>query len=350
MKIWHNIYSDITTLEAIFQAWDGFIQGKKKKKDVVEFGRYLEDNLFLLNEELKNKTYKHGGYKSFYVRDPKVRHISKAKVRDRVVHHLVSSTLENVFDPTFYAYSYSCRKNKGTHKAVEKFAQMLRKASKNNTSAIYVLKCDIKKFFATVDQKILLQLLSEKIKDNDFLWLLSEIVGSFQSDYTFDLDEPKGMPIGNLTSQFFANIYLNPLDQFVKNELKIQYYMRYADDFVFLSEDQEYLKEVLSKIDKFLKLELKLTLHPDKIIISNYYLGIDFLGYIIFPYFIVPRTKTKRRIFRKINKKVQLFRENKLSYDSLNQALQSYLGYLSHADAYELSKELKNLVLYLMTN
>ncbi len=311
MKIWHNIYSDITTLEAIFQAWDGFILGKKKKKDVVEFGRYLEDNLFLLNEELRNKTYEHGGYKSFYVRDPKVRHISKAKVRDRVVHHLVSSILENVFDSTFYAHSYSCRKNKGTHKAVEKFAQMLCKASRNNTSAIYVLKCDIKKFFATVDQKILLQLLSEKIKDDDFLWLLSEIIDSFQSDYTFDLFEPKGMPIGNLTSQFLANIYLNPLDLFVKNELKIKYYIRYADDFVILSEDQEYLKEVLSKIEQFLKFKLKQVLHPDKIIIRDYYLGIDFLGYVVFPHFVLPRTKTKRRIFRKIDKKMQLFREKK---------------------------------------
>lgn len=105
MKIWHNIYSDITTLEAIFQAWDGFIKGKKKKGDVIEFGRYLEDNLFSLHKSLKEKTYTHGEYKSFYIRDPKVRHISKASVRDRVVHHLVSGILEKVFDPTFYVYS-----------------------------------------------------------------------------------------------------------------------------------------------------------------------------------------------------------------------------------------------------
>lgn len=334
-------FSEVTTLESVFQAWDEFIKDKKKKQDVIEFGRHLEDNLFTLHKSLVDKTYQHGGYKSFYVRDPKVRHISKANISDRVVHHLVSNVLEKVFDPTFYAYSYSCRKNKGTHKGVVAFSRQLRKLSKNNTSPAFVLKCDIKKFFASVDHNILLELLRKKITDEDFLWLMRDIIGSFSVD-----SQPKGVPIGNLTSQFFANIYLDPLDKFIKNTLKAPYYIRYADDFVILVDNREYLEDLLPKIEKFLNDELKLSLHPDKVSIRDYYLGIDFLGYIVFPHYILPRTKTKRRILRKIRKKVELVRENKLSTESLQQSLQSYLGYLSHANSHKFSQELKNQVLF----
>ena len=332
----------LTTLESIFQAWDDFIKDKKKKQDVIEFSRHLEDNLFALHKSLIEKTYKHSGYKSFYVRDPKVRHISKANVQDRVVHHLVSNVLEKIFDPTFYPHSYSCRKNKGTHKGVIALAGFLRKLSKNNTSPVFILKCDIKKFFASVDQEILLGQLQKKIKDNDFLWLLHEIVMSFSVEPPL----PKGMPIGNLTSQFFANIYMDPFDKFITNTVKVPYYIRYADDFAILADNKEYLEDLLVKIEEFLRNELKLSLHPDKISIKDYYLGVDFLGYIIFPHFILPRTKTKRRILRKIRKKVALLKEGKLSEESLRQALQSYLGYLSHADAFKFSQDLKNNVLF----
>ena len=342
MKIWHNLYEEITTLESIFQAWDEFIKDKKKKQDVVEFTRHLEDNLFALYTSLLEKTYQHGGYKSFYVRDPKVRHISKAIVRDRVTHHLVSNVLEKVFDPTFYAHSYSCRKNKGTHKGVLSFSNQLRKLSKNNTSPAYVLKCDIKKFFASVDHAVLLDKLQKKIKDEDFLWLLREIVTSFRVEPS----EAKGMPIGNLTSQFFANIYLDPFDKFIKNTVKAPYYIRYADDFALMADNKEYLEDLLPKIEKFLKDELNLSLHPNKVSIRDYYLGIDFLGYIVFPHFILPRTKTKKRILRKIRKKIVLFKENKVSAETLQQSLQSYLGYLSHADSFKFSQNLKNQVLF----
>ena len=255
MRIWHNIYKDLITLESVFQAWDEFIQGKKKKADVVEFGRFLEDNLFELHQSLQEKTYRHGSYKSFYIRDPKVRHISKACVRDRVVHHLVSNELEKIFDKTFYVHSYSCRKEKGTHKAIETFIKISRMASKNNTSPLFALKCDIKKFFASVDHEILYRLLDRKILDDDFLWLLKEIIDSFKVD-----SMAKGMPIGNLTSQLFANIYMDPFDQFMKQELKVKYYIRYADDFVILSENREYLEELVEEIKDFLELKLKLFL------------------------------------------------------------------------------------------
>lgn len=341
MRIWHNIYLNTTTLEAVFQAWDEFIQGKKKKVDVVAFGRFLEDNLFEVQQSLKGKTYRHGSYKSFYIRDPKVRYISKACVRDRVVHHLVSNVLEKIFDSTFYFHSYSCRKNKGTHKAVDAFVKIARKASKNNTSSLFALKCDIKKFFANVDHEILYGLLKRRILDEDFLRLLKEIIDSFETDST-----AKGMPIGNLTSQLFANIYLDPLDQFIKQELKVKYYIRYADDFVILSASREHLEKLLETIKEFLESNLKLPLHPQKIEIRDYYLGIDFLGYIVFPNFVLPRAKTKKRLFRKIHKKVELYKMSKISAEVLNQSIQSYLGYLTHANTYQLTQQLKNQIIF----
>lgn len=350
MKIWHNVYSEITTLESLFQAWDQFIKGKKKKTDVLAFTIFLENNLFPLYESLKNKTYKHGGYQSFYVRDPKVRHISKAVVKDRVVHHLVSAILYKIFDSSFYMHSYSCRKEKGTHKAVEAFIKIGRKASKNNSSKCFVLKCDIKKYFATVDHKILKELLKRKVKDEELLWLLDEIINSWHSEYTLDSNNPKGMPIGNLTSQLFANIYLDPLDRFVKHELKVEYYLRYADDFAILGESEEYLESLISKIEGFLKSDLKLSLHPDKIIIRDYYLGTDFLGYVIFPHFILPRTKTKKRLFKKIKLRIERFKQNEISAELLNQTIQSYLGYLSHSNAYELTEKLKKEIFLSLKN
>lgn len=326
-------------MESVFQAWDEFIIGKKKKADVVVFRRFLEDNLFELHRELRGKTYKHGGYKSFYIRDPKVRHISKACVRDRVVHHLVSNILEQIFDSTFYVHSYSCRKEKGTHKAVEAFIKLSRKASKNNTGSLFVLKCDIKKFFASVDHEVLLGQLTNKIWDEDFLCLLHDIIHSFTSEIAENSDIPKGMPIGNLTSQLFANIYLDPFDQFMKQKLKVKYYIRYADDFVILSESREYLVELVEKIRKFLDSNLKLSLHPHKVEIRDYYLGIDFLGYVVFPNFVLPRTKTKRRIFKKIREKIGL--------KNFNQFLQSYLGYLKHSNSFKITQEFKNRVWFL---
>lgn len=345
MKIWHSFYSKIITLERVFKAWEEFSKGKRGKADVALFERNLEDNLFILYESLKNKTYKHGAYKAFYIRDPKIRHIHKACVQDRVVHHLTSKVLEKIFEPTFYAHSYSCRKNKGTHKGIEAFIKLARKVSRNNTSPLYVLKCDIKKFFASVDHGVLLKILNQSIKDEDFIWLLNEIILSFKTEGI-----AKGMPIGNLTSQLFANIYMNPLDQYMKHELKTEHFIRYADDFVVLSQDKKYLEDLIPIIKAFLEKKLKLTLHPNKVVIGNYYLGVDFLGYVIFPNFVVPRTKTKRRMFRKIYKQIAVYRRGQQAYESLNQTIQSYLGYLSHANAHQLSQDLKNQILFRLTD
>jgi len=322
----HEIYSNIISLENLFDAWGEFKKGKRLRKDVQVFERYLEDNLFLLHEQLKEKTYKHGDYTAFNIYDPKFRHIHKAEVRDRIVHHAVVSVIEPFFDKTFIFDSYSCRKNRGAHKAVKRLFGFIRKVSKNYREDCFCLKLDIKKFFESVNHNKLTSLITKKIQDRDLLLLVKNILKSFSRE--------KGIPIGNLTSQLFANVYLDHLDQFLKHELKIKYYIRYADDFVILSANQEHLKQLIPRIAAFLKTNLALSLHKNKIVLRKYIQGIDFLGYIVLPYYILPRTKTKRRMFKKL--------KGKVSSENFNQSLQSYLGYLKHANSYKISQQIKN--------
>lgn len=332
----HNLrYQDITSVENLFQAWDEFKKGKRGRKDIEVYERNLEDNLFALKLSLKEKTYRHGSYQSFYVHDPKQRHIHKAEVKDRIIHHLLYNYLYELYDKSFIYDSYSCRLNKGTHKGVDSLEVFSRKVSRNYNKSLWVLKLDIKKFFASLDHHIMLNLLKKKVQDEDILWLLKQIVDSFQSECGVG----KGIPLGNLTSQVFANIYLNELDQFVKHQLKVKYYLRYADDFLILSGDNQSLPRLIITISKFLENSLHLELHPKKIIVRNLNWGIDFLGYIVLPYYILPRTKTKRRIFKKLKETAPL-RLNDLNH--FNQSLQSYLGYLSHARSYRLTQRLKN--------
>ncbi|MBF8249550.1 MAG: RNA-directed polymerase [Candidatus Levybacteria bacterium] len=328
----HSDYSNLISLENLFQAWGEFRKGKAKRFDVQEFERNLEDNLFELHQELRNKTYQHGNYYSFYVNDPKQRHIHKAEVRDRVVHHLLYKYLYGLFDKTFIFDSYSCRLDKGTHRGVKRLEKFAREISQNYTQSCWALKCDIKKFFASVNHQILIKLLVKKVTDKDALWLLKQIIYSFHSG----LGKDKGIPLGNLTSQIFANIYMNELDQFVKHKLKVKCYIRYADDFLFLSKNKNLLFEYVDVLRQFLSNKLKLELHPDKIIFRKLEWGIDFLGYVVLPHYILLRAKTKRRIFKKLKEKAGL--------ENFNQSAQSYLGYLGHANSFKLRQAIGNMV------
>lgn len=349
MKVWHNLYPELITKENIFRGWKEFRVGKKKRKDVVAFECNLAENLNDLYLSLKQKTYKPGSYTAFYVKDPKVRLIHKALVVDRVVHHIVSGVLEKIFEPTFFAHSYSCREDKGTHKGIAALQKMARKVSHNNTRTCWSLKFDVRRFFASVNHQILLRILTKKIADEDSLDLLTKIIESFSSNETEDPTSEKGIPIGNLTSQIFANIYLNELDQFIKHGIRVEYYIRYADDFIVLSDDKTYLEDLISPIEKFLQFNLKLELHPDKIVFRKLASGIDFLGYIIFPHYVLPRAKTKKRLLRKIRSRILEFKTGKISEEKLNQTVQSYLGYLTHANTYKFGLQLQNSIWYWLT-
>ena len=312
-------YNDIISLDNILEAWKEFKKGKKSRVDVQIFERNFMSNILSLHNDLVTKTYTHSSYFAFNISDPKPRNIHKASVRDRLLHHAIYRKLYPFFDKTFVASSYSCRDNKGTHKAMERFKYFSQKVSKNNTKTCWVLKCDIRKFFASIDQKILLHILDKYIEDKDILSLLTIIVESFHST-----EVGKGLPLGNLTSQLFVNIYMNEFDQFMKHKLKARYYIRYADDFVILSDDKGWLKDILVEIDNYLSTTLGLSLHPNKVFIETLTSGIDFLGWVHFPKYRVLRTATKRKMFTRLN-------ENNLI---------SYQGLLSHGNAYDLREKL----------
>lgn len=226
--------------------------------------------------------------------------------------------------------SYSCRLDKGTHKAVNRLKSFCNKASKNNHLNIYYLKCDIKKFFDSIDQEILYKLIKRKVKDDNAIWLIEAIIKSFQTG------KSKGLPLGNVTSQLFANIYLNELDQFIKRELKIKCYVRYCDDFIILDTNFDVLKEKLLLISEFLNKYLKLIIHKNKVFIKKYRQGIDFLGYIVFPHHRILRTKTKRRILRKLAIRKRELKLGLITESSFSQSAQSYLGILKHCDGHKI--------------
>lgn len=341
MRVYKNIFDRTVSLENLFSAWDKFKSDKQKKRDVQKFEWRLEENIFQLHRDLKYHRYKHGAYASFYIRDPKQRHIHKAIVRDRILHHAVFSVLNPIFEPTFISNSFSCRIDKGTHKGIDALDKTLRKISGNGFKPCFALKCDIKKFFETVDHSILLNIIRKRIKDADAMRLLEKIIESFISQYS-TLFKRRGLPIGNLTSQLFANIYLNELDQFIKHKLKVKYYIRYTDDFVIGAEDKLYLENIIEAIHSFLSDKLGLELHPNKVTIRKFHQGIDFLGYIVLPHHRLLRIKTRKRIFRKLRERINEYKIGTISERTLEQSLQSYLGVLSHADTYKLGQEMKN--------
>lgn len=320
----NNSYEHIISVENLLEAWREFVRGKRKRKDVQEFGRDLMQNILSLNEKLVAETYCHSSYEHFTVADPKPRDIHKALVRDRLLHHALHRMLYPFFDRTFIADSYSCRKGKGTHKALDRFRVFHKVVSNDSARTMWVLKCDIKKFFASVDHAVLFGILESYIPDKRFQNLLKNIISSFDSGVS-----GRGLPLGNLTSQLLVNIYMNEFDQHVKHTLKVKYYIRYADDFVILSHNKNELDEIYRCIAIFLDERLKLELHPDKCSIKTHASGVDFLGWIHFPTHRVLRTVAKKRMFRRI-------RET----ECIEQTLPSYLGLLSHGDTWKLRKQI----------
>lgn len=349
MRIYTNLFNKLVTPENLFSAWKDFRRDKKKKADVLIFEKNLEQEIFSIHRELTSGNYKHSGYTSFYLSDPKRRHIHKALVRDRVLHHAIMGILYPLYDKTFIHNSFSCRIGKGTHKGVDALRSMLYKASKNNTRNVYILKCDIEKFFDSISHEILLDALHSRIKDQKLMDLLTEVIGSFSS-YKSNLFEQCGVPIGNLISQLFANVYMDIFDQFMKHKLKVKYYARYTDDFIIVSENKEYLVDLLPKIQMFLNEKLKLQIHPKKITLTKIGRGIDYLGYVLFPYFTLVRKRTQKRVLRKINEKISLYKRKEITKNKVHATLMSYLGVLSHADTHKFSEKLKNGYFFNMSN
>lgn len=283
------------------------------------------DNILSLHHDLNSKSYRHSRYHAFKINDPKPRDIHKATVTDRIVHHAIYRILYPYFDTKFVFDSYSCRINKGVHKSINRFRDMARKVSQNNTKTAWVLKCDIKKFFANINQDILKNILKEYIEDKDVLWLLEQVIESFY------LQKGVGLPLGNVTSQLFINIYMNSFDHFVKRTLKAHYYLRYSDDFVILQSDKTRLENFIPQMSDYLENNLKLSLHEKKIFIKRLSSGIDFLGWVHFPYHRVLRSATRRRMFKRILQ------------NPTKPRVASYLGLLKHGNTCKMAKGILRL-------
>lgn len=332
----HNLYLRIISQKNLFIAYDEFCRGKRKRKEVAEFELNLEENIFSLHQELKNYFYQHNSYCSFRVCDPKPRIIHKANVRDRVVHQAVYRILSPIFEKIFIYHSYSSRLGKGTHQAVKDLECFVRKISKNFKNPCFGLKIDIKKFFHSIDHNILISLLRKKIKCQETIWLCEKII------FSFEVEKGKGLPLGNTTSQLFANVYLNSLDYFIKHKLKKKCYLRFCDDMIFVEDRNDFY--FLPKIEKFIKTNLLLAVKKDKIIKGKLSAGFDFLGYIILSYHTILRPETQKRMLKRIRiKKIQL--ENGLiCRDEFEQTIASYQGLLKHCPSYQLRKKIKKLV------
>jgi retron-type reverse transcriptase len=289
-----NLWPTLTSFENLLRAAEKARKGKRFRPAVAAFHFDLEHQLWSLHDELSTKSYRPGGYRSFFLCEPKKRQISAAPYRDRVVHHALTNVLEPIFERSFIPDSYACRKGKGTHAAVDRCQQFARRFR-------YVLKADIQKFFPSLDHEILKGLVAGKVKDPDVLWLVGRIIDHsnpqepvqdwFPGDDLFTPGQRRrGIPIGNQTSQFFANVYLDPLDHFAKDRLQVGGYVRYVDDFLVFADDKKQLADVQRRIAEFLT-RLRLRLHPTKNVVFPVRQGIGSLGYRVFPMHRPPAPK-----------------------------------------------------------
>jgi len=306
-------------------------KGKRFNNNVTSFHFKLEENILQLQHELNNKTYQPGQYRTFNIFDPKERMISAAPYRDRVVHHALCNIIEPIFEKTFIFDSYANRKGKGTHKAIERYHHYANKYS-------YVLKCDIQKFFPSLDHFILKEALRWKIKCKDSLWLIDRIIDNsnpqktvlnwYSGDNLFTpLERKKGLPIGNLTSQFWANVYMNGFDHFVKEILKVPGYIRYVDDFVLFGREKRQLWNWKKQIENFLG-KIRIKMHPNKTQILKVEKGVPFLGFLLFPQYRYVRKEKIKRYKRYLKKTLKAKSEGKISPQDLENRLNAWLGHI----------------------
>ncbi|MFH1425414.1 MAG: reverse transcriptase domain-containing protein [archaeon] len=340
MKDVGNIYLELCSWKNLVLAWQKAKQGKTKRRYVKRFQKNLRKNLSKLREELVNQTYEPCSLKVFVHRDPKTRKISKAAFRDRVVHNILCNIIVPIFQKDFVYDSHANQLGKGTLKAVERFDKFKRKVSKNNTRECYVLKADIKHYFEEIAHEILVGILRRRIKDERILWLIKKILSVGYVNLRFQREIINGMPLGNLTSQFFANVYLHELDFFVKYKLRASYYIRYVDDFVILHDSKEQLEKWKLEINYFLKERLKIELHPNKSHVLNLRRGINFLGFRIFYYHKLVRKSNLKNFERKFNNLKILFGEGLIGRGEALEFLEGWLAYCSHANTYKYRRHL----------
>ena len=341
----NDLYDLLTSYENLFFAFQKAAKGKRGNSSVAEFANNEDDLLFALQEELKSKTYRPGAYTSFYIRDPKRRLVSAAPFRDRVVHHALCNVIEPIFERTFIGDSYANRIGKGVHSALDRTHQFSRQYP-------YVLQCDVEQCFPSIDHAVLKKILARKIADVDVLWLCDRILKSgegvlseeykmnyFSDDDLFAVQRPRGLPIGNLTSQFWANVYMNELDQFIKRKLRVKAYVRYVDDFLLFSENKRQLWEWKRGIIKFLE-SLRMTLHVKESSVYPVSTGIPFLGFRQYPTHRLLKSRNGHNFVRRFKSMKRQLAHSELSYADMQNRVQGWVAHASHASTWGLRRSL----------
>ena len=330
-KTIRNKFYKCLTFEKLMEAHKNSRKGKGTRKEIILFNLKQEEYIKYLLEQLQAKEYKHGGYTTFYVTEPKVRRIEKSIYLDRIVHRwLVDNILSPAFTPTFINTSFACIKNRGMHKACLKVQQDM-KHCKRIWNEYYILKMDVAKYFDNINKEILFNIIKRKIKDEEVLWLIKSILYAQKRD--------KKLEIGNYTSQMFANIYLNEVDQFVKHKLHIKKYYRYMDDALLLVKTKKEAKEALYAIRSFLKNNLELELNAKTQIFKNKQ-GVNFCGYKINEYRLKIRDKGKRKLKKKIKSLKEKIKKGELSSKEAKRYIAGHLGYIKIANTNNLEEKL----------
>ena len=318
MKRIGNLYERVCNTENLYLAYTKAKKGKANTYGVLHFEKELESNLQSIQEELISGSYRTSEYSVFTVLDPKERLVYRLPFRDRVVHHAIMNILENIWVSVFSSNTYSCIKGRGIHGVL----RHLKRDLKDTENTAYCLKMDVRKFYPTIDHDILKQIIRRKIKDQQLLKLLDEII-----------DSAPGVPIGNYLSQFFANLYLAYFDHWIKEEKQVTYYYRYADDMVILSSNKPYLHGLLVGINDYMTQRLNLQLK------SNYRIfpvsqGIDFVGYVFYHTHILMRKSIKVRFCRRVAK----INKKDLEPKEYRKQVSSYMGWAKHCDSKHLVK------------
>lgn len=338
-----NLFEKIVSFENLLAAANSAYRGKRSRPAPAAFQYGLEAHLFLLHEELTCGRYRPGPYRGFWIRDPKRRLISAAPYRDRVVHHALCRVIEPIFDRAFIYDSYANRLGKGTHKALDRCTQFCRRWP-------YVLKCDVEKFFPSIDHEVLVAQVERKIKCPRTLDLIRTVISAsnpqepviryFPGDDLFTpCQRRRGIPIGNLTSQFFANVILDPLDHYVKETLRVSGYLRFMDDFLVFGDSKKDLTDLLEALRGFLRAR-RLTLHPRKCVVVPVRSGVPFLGWRVFPDHRRLRRTTGVRFQRRLKKLTGQYENQEISLEEVRVSVASWIGHLKHGDTWGLRRKL----------
>ncbi|MCU0569007.1 MAG: RNA-directed DNA polymerase [Oculatellaceae cyanobacterium Prado106] len=343
MKRYGSLWPRVVDFSNLLAASRQAQRGKRFRENVLRFNYRLEQELHRLQTELQEKTYTPGTYKTFEIKEPKPRLISAAPYRDRVVHHALCNIIGSIFENSYIHDSYANRLGFGTHRALRQFTRFSR-------SSKYVLQCDIKKNFPSINHAILKTLIRRKIKCQDTLWLIETLIDSSNpqesaieyfpgDDLLTPLHHQQGLPIGNLTSQFFANLYLNGFDHYVKETLKARKYLRYVDDFALFSDDLAFLTDARLAIEQYLA-TLRLKIHPVKSQCFETRLGANFLGFRVLPTHIRVRAENLRRARRRLHRMQAQFAQRELHAVQIQRSLQSWGAHLKHGDTWQLRQQI----------